>query len=210
MRAWAVPIMIGGNMADKMRSREREPETIPTNTRQYDPKCYDFIVDELDRAANGRIVVRAKERFWDVHRQANSMRYLSPHEPDLQDTATQSWEVFLQIFSERSGRHRHQGGLVIFILEGKGWTVIDGERHDWEAGDLLLLPMKPGGVEHQHFNEDPNHPVKWIALLYWPFFIHAGSETTQIETSPIFDAMIAKVADRENSLFTPVNSKEKR
>ena len=55
-----------------------------------------------------------------MHRQANSKRYLSPLEPELEDTATHDWEVFLQIFPERSGRHRHQGGLVIFILEGEG------------------------------------------------------------------------------------------
>ena len=44
----------------------------------------------------------------------------------------------------RSGKHRHQGGLVIYVLEGKGYSIVDGERKDWEKGDLVLLPMKPG------------------------------------------------------------------
>ena len=106
--------------------REAEPEQ--DNTRLYEPKVYDYAVQEMDRAANGRIVVKARDRMWDMHRQSNSKLYLSPLEPDLQDTATQDWEVFLNVFPEKSGRHRHQGGLVIFILEGKGHTIIDQTR----------------------------------------------------------------------------------
>src|SRR5439155_811034 len=75
------------------------------------------------------------------------------------------WNVFVQDIRVHSGKHRHQGGLVIYIMEGEGYSVVDGERHDWEAGDLLLLPVKKGGVEHQHFNKDDAHPAKWIAFI---------------------------------------------
>jgi len=92
---------------------------------------------------------------------------------------------------------------VIFILEGKGHTIIDGVRHDWEAGDLMLLKMTPGGVEHQHFNDDPERPAKWMALIYWPFFDVGGSEITQLENSPLYDAYMAKLADRERALEEP-------
>lgn len=189
-------------MAEQVRTRERDGEADVADTRLYEPKYYEFVVRELERASKGRIVVRASERLWDMHKQANSKRYLSPHEPELADTATQEWECFLQVFPERSGKHRHQGGLVIFVLEGTGHTVIDGERHDWTAGDLMLLPMTPGGVEHQHFNHDPKSPAKWIALLYWPFFTHGGSETTQIETSPLYDAWMAKEKEKD-AAFSP-------
>jgi len=96
-------------MGDKTRQREREAEATTADTRLYEPKLYEYVIDELDRAMHGRIIIHAKERLWDVHRQANSKRYLSPHEPDLDDTATHQWEVFLQIFPDRSGKHRHQG-----------------------------------------------------------------------------------------------------
>jgi hypothetical protein len=184
-------------VAEQSRTRERESEAEEANTRLYEPQIYDYAVKELDRAAHGRIVVKARDRKWDMHRQANSKRYLSPLEPDLQDTATQDWECFLQVFPERSGRHRHQGGLVIFILEGKGHTIIDQTRYEWEAGDLMLLKMRRGGVEHQHFNHDPEKPAKWIALMYWPFYDYGGSEITQLENSPLFDKWMAKVAERE-------------
>jgi gentisate 1,2-dioxygenase len=187
-------------VADRVRSREREAEAEDAGTRLYEPQIYDYAVKEMDRAAHGRIVVKAKERFWDMHRQANSKRYLSPFEPELQDTATHSWEAFLQVFPEKSGRHRHQGGLILFVLEGTGHTVIDGVRHDWEAGDMMLLKMSPGGVEHQHFNHDPEKPAKWIALIYLPFYDHGGSEITQLENSPLYDKWMAKLAERDANL----------
>jgi mannose-6-phosphate isomerase-like protein (cupin superfamily) len=172
--------------------RAAEPEPEEGDTRLYEPKIYEHSFKVHDRMRNGRVVVRDGERQWDMHRQANSKRYLSPLEPDLQDTCLQSWEVFRQVFPERSGRHRHQGGLVIFILAGKGYSVYDGERHDWEAGDLLLLPMTPGGIEHQHFNTDPEQPAEWIAFIYWPFFDHGGCEIIQIDSSPLYEAYIAR------------------
>jgi len=89
---------------------------------------------------------------------------------------------------ERSGKHRHQGGLVIYVIIGKGYSVVDGERVDWQAGDLLLLPIKPGGVEHQHFNLQPGQDCRWIAFSYMPFFDHVASEFTQTELSPLFKA----------------------
>ena len=197
-------------MTDRTRAREREPEAEEENVRLYEPRDYQQAAADLVRAATGRIVVKAKERPWDLHRQAKSKRFLSPFEPELADTARLEWDVFLQTFTERSGKHRHQGGLVIFILEGKGHTIIDGVRHDWEAGDLMLLKMTPGGVEHQHFNDDPTHPARWMALVYWPFFDVGGSEITQLENSPLYDAYMAKLAERERALEGPKQGKPRR
>jgi hypothetical protein len=185
-------------LAEFTRTREAEPEPQPGTTRLYEPQVYEYAIGVRERQRNGRVVVRDQDRPWDMHRQANSKRFLSPLEPELQDTITQDWEVFVNSFSERSGKHRHQGGVVIFVLEGKGYTIVDGERHDWEAGDLLLLPMKPGGVEHQHFCSDPSNPVKWIAFLYWPFIYFGGMELTQLESSPQYERYMAELQARKN------------
>src|SRR5690242_9499378 len=67
-------------------------------------------------------------------------------------SALNQWLVFQHDIHTHSGKHRHQGGLAIFVLEGEGYTEVDGVRIDWEAGDLILLPIKPDGCEHQHFN----------------------------------------------------------
>jgi len=184
-------------MPEKTRTREREAEAEIGDSRLHYPKYRDYCAAELERSIVGRVVVRNRDTPWDVSPQAKAKRYLSPHEPELQDTALQDWEVFLQVIPERSGKHRHQGGLIIFVLEGRGHSIVANERHDWEAGDAMLLPLTPGGIEHQHFSDDAAHPAKWIAFLYWPFFNQGGSETTQLDTSPIYDAWLAREKEAE-------------
>src|SRR5204863_5154071 len=103
------------------------------------------------------------------------------------DTVLDDWIVFVNDIQVHSGKHKHQGGLVIFILEGEGYSIVEGERHDWEAGDLLLLPFKGGGgVEHQHFNKYENKPAKWIAFISSPLFFWGASEMVQLEEHPEF------------------------
>ncbi|MBI4522336.1 MAG: cupin domain-containing protein [Deltaproteobacteria bacterium] len=168
---------------------ERKESELSENMRIYDPENYHYAERWIRRQTEGAVVVRGKERPYDVHKQNVSRRYLSPCEPELADTVLQDWEVFLAKFTGRSGKHRHQGGLVIFILEGSGYSVLDGERFDWEAGDLVVLPLKPDRVEHQHF-ANPGEMVKWIAFIYWPFFNHAGCEITQMDACPLYEEVM--------------------
>jgi gentisate 1,2-dioxygenase len=47
-----------------------------------------------------------------------------------------------------TGKHYH-GEEAIYITKGKGCSVIDGVRYDWEEDSCLFIPF---GVPHQHFN----------------------------------------------------------
>src|SRR3990172_5569729 len=47
-----------------------------------------------------------------------------------------------------TGMH-YQGEEAIYITKGKGCSVIDGKRYDWEEDSCLFIPF---GVVHQHFN----------------------------------------------------------
>jgi gentisate 1,2-dioxygenase len=67
------------------------------------------------------------------------------------------------------------------VLRGHGYSVFDGERIDWKVGDVLVLPVKPGGVEHQHFNLDPSGSSEWIAFVFLPFLHATGSMLTQVK-----------------------------
>jgi gentisate 1,2-dioxygenase len=55
---------------------------------------------------------------------------------------TQTLACFLQrIRPGTKGRaHRHTSSAVYVVAEGSGRTVINGEAHDWEAGDVIALP----------------------------------------------------------------------
>ena len=165
-------------MAEKERERSRERER-----PQISP--YEIALENdqrfADRQTIGRIVIKPEECPHELTRQGILRYYLDPTIPD---TPLQNWYVFTHEVRTRSGKHRHQGGLVIYVIEGRGYSVVDGQRIDWKKGDLLLLPVRPGGVEHQHFNSDPGHPALWMAFINVPMREHVASQVQQSEASP--------------------------
>lgn len=139
--------------------------------------------EDVARRNDGPIVVRRSDRELFQARQGKLLFYLCPN--NHPDTALQAWRVFIQEIRTCSGKHRHAGGLTIFVLEGHGYTIVDGERWDWKKGDLVLLPMKVGGVEHQHFNlGPPEKPAVWIAMINMAIHDYLASDLEQIENSP--------------------------
>lgn len=138
--------------------------------------------EQLKRYQEGKVVVKGRERPLERTRQGWLRYYL--HNFLFHDTALKDWRIFVHEIYTHSGKHTHQGGLVIFILDGEGYTVVDGEKVEWKKGDLILLPVKPGGVEHQHFNINPNKPVRWLAMIYAPYQDAIAHFLEQKEESP--------------------------
>lgn len=58
-----------------------------------------------------------------------------------------------------TGKHAH-GEEAIFIVQGKGFTVLDGQRYDWDAGSCLFMPY---GSVHQHFNSGEEE-VRYLSM----------------------------------------------
>lgn len=105
-----------------------------------------------------------KER--DLPLEKNSMGYMRWYmHPGIKDTVLNTLIFFQQEIppGSRSGRLRFQGGQVIMILEGRGYTVIDGVKHAWKAGDVLNLPLRSDGITVQHFNTDTDLTAKFVA-----------------------------------------------
>lgn len=136
------------------------------------------------RSRTAKIVVRRDDRREEMTRQGRLRYYLN--RTVLHDTVLKDWNVFTHELRTRSGKHRHQGGLVLYVIDGKGYTVVDGQRLDWEAGDLILLPIQPGGVEHQHFNLNGDTPSFWMAYIYKPFHDEVAHGMEQREEAPEF------------------------
>ena len=137
--------------------------------------------ENAERNMTGRIVCRFDECEQVVTRQGRLRTYLGL---TIKDTPLQNWIVFTHEIRTLSGKHRHQGGLVIYVIDGRGYSVVDGERVNWEKGDLVLLPLREKGVEHQHFNADPDKPAVWIAFINKNMQDYVASEITQTEVSP--------------------------
>ena len=137
----------------------------------------DYFQSMLRRAETGRVLLRADDLVWERNRHALLGYYMHPF---ITDTALHSMQLFLNVIKQHGGMHRHQGGVVIFVLEGQGYTIADEQQVDWEAGDLILLPMRPGGVAHQHINTDPDKPSRWLAFISNAFREHSGYEIVQL------------------------------
>jgi quercetin dioxygenase-like cupin family protein len=177
-----------------MMNRERERE------RDLYAEVMAYTRRERERQSTGRVVVRGQDCPWRQERQAYVKYYLWPSRYSglPAETPVDDWAVFAQLISVHSGRHRHQGGLAIYILEGEGYSEIDGARYDWAAGDLLMLPLKPGGVEHQHFNRRESVPAKWVAFINAALYDWGGSELVQTRDHPGWRGAAARswTADR--------------
>ena len=169
-------------MAEQDRVRERERPPIADNNYERNMRQRK---EFIERNATGQVVIKRSDRQLFQARQGKLLYYLCPN--NHPETPLQHWRVFIQEIRTCSGKHRHAGGLVIFVLDGLGYTIVDGERWDWKKGDLVLLPMKVGGVEHQHFNlGPPEKPAVWMAIINMPIHDYLASDLEQIENSPDF------------------------
>jgi quercetin dioxygenase-like cupin family protein len=72
---------------------------------------------------------------------------------------------------DRTRKHRHTYETIAYILKGKGYSVVDGVRVDWEAGDALLVPR---WTWHQHFNLSETEPAEFLGAENAPMLQNLG------------------------------------
>lgn len=60
--------------------------------------------------------------------------------------------------------HRHSWDAIGFVVEGSGWTEVDGRRHDWRPWDTIYLP---GWSWHRHGNKS-DKPAKYVTFSVQP------------------------------------------
>lgn len=162
------------------RTVERERDRDAPGHSFYEA-VFSKMAERRRQAREGTIVLKGSEMPWQENRQGKIGYYL--HD-EVKDTALQDWRVFAHEIHNHSGRHTHQGGLVLYVSKGRGYTVVNGVKEEWAEGDLILLPVLPGGCEHQHFNEDPNEPSEWVAFIFVPLQYATGALFEQKENSP--------------------------
>ena len=58
--------------------------------------------------------------------------------------------IFEESPHSKSHSHTHTEAML-YVLEGRGYSMIDGKRVDWEEGDAVHVP--PRMTVHEHFND---------------------------------------------------------
>jgi gentisate 1,2-dioxygenase len=182
--------MAGGVMSSDTRKKRslQSPLGLPPADRQENLLEWLYALRDHQRkhVRNGAWLIKGKAVPWENNRQGRMQWYLHPA---LEDTAIRSMMFFRQEIPprSRSGAQRSPGGQVIYIIQGRGYTLLDGVRHDWEEEDVVNIPIRADGVTVQHVNIDKVDPVIMICAdlnLADLVGLDRGSEFEQVEDAP--------------------------
>jgi quercetin dioxygenase-like cupin family protein len=72
---------------------------------------------------------------------------------------------------QKTHLHRHTYETVLYVIEGKGWTRVEDEIVEWEAGDAVYIPS---WAWHQHQNLSNDQSAKYIACENAPQLQNLG------------------------------------
>jgi quercetin dioxygenase-like cupin family protein len=169
-------------------------------TRKAESNYYEEKLREsekrIEKNTQKRKIIKPETMPWENSRQG-TMKHLFNEKMDVQ---IESVDAYMQLIppGSRSGKHRHMSEEYIFVLEGKGydlhwdvdfelgdkytWKVdVTPSRWEWEQGDSIYIP--PSTV-HQHFNADPEKPVRFISATSRMVSYIGFDDLEQIENAP--------------------------
>jgi quercetin dioxygenase-like cupin family protein len=110
-------------------------------------------IDEKARRLSGHAHPKAGKG---AHRHAGIWILMGGSESPSDETngfrakATAMTNIFEETPHSSSHKHTHTEAML-YVLEGRGYSLIDGKRYDWEEGDAVHVP--PRMTEHEHFND---------------------------------------------------------
>lgn len=169
-------------------------------------KYYQGLLDDAEqmpaRNAKRHKVVHPENMPWEMARQGLLKHLLN----ESMNTRIETVDAYMQIIppGSKSGKHRHLAEECVYVLEGRGydlhqdcdveitdtyhWKPQDEvKRYEWEAGDVIYIP--PNTI-HQHFNADPDRPVRLISSINRIFKYCGLNDLEQIENAPEFDPSV--------------------
>ncbi len=134
-------------------------------------------------------VIRGKGLPLEVNRMGLHRWYLHPA---LENAAMRTILLWIQEIPPmgKSGKQKTSGGRLHYVLQGRGYTVVDGVKHEWEQGDLIMIPMKPKGAIHQHFNADDKLTARLACTepnLIDSLGVDMGAGFEQLENAPEYE-----------------------
>jgi quercetin dioxygenase-like cupin family protein len=172
---------------------------------------YQALLDDAEAApvrnSKRKKVVHPSEMPWEMSRQGILKHLLN----EQMNTRMESVDAYMQLIppGSRSGKHRHLAEECVYVLEGRGydlhqdcdveitdtyhWKPQDEvKRYEWEAGDVIYIP--PNTI-HQHFNADPERPVRLISAINRIYRKFGLNDLEQIEDAPEYQPGVTLTAE---------------
>jgi quercetin dioxygenase-like cupin family protein len=72
---------------------------------------------------------------------------------------------------QQSGQHRHSYETIMYITSGRGYTMIEDRRVDWQAGDAVYVPV---WAWHYNVNLSLEEVACYVSCDNAPQLHHAG------------------------------------
>jgi quercetin dioxygenase-like cupin family protein len=174
-------------------------------------QLYQDLLDDATAAparnAKRKKVVHPQEMPWEMARQGLLKHLLN----EQMNTRMETVDAYMQIIppGSRSGKHRHLAEECLYVLEGRGydlhqdcdveitdtyhWKAQDEvKRYEWEAGDMIYIP--PNTI-HQHFNADPERPVRLISAINRIYEKFGLNDLEQLEDAPEYQPGMVLTAE---------------
>jgi mannose-6-phosphate isomerase-like protein (cupin superfamily) len=139
---------------------------VPPETSQYYPDgsravihIEDAPVDDISYHPQGNIAASKNQHDF--------LQYLVVPKNGFRAQSVAVTNQWIEPPFHHSGRHAHLEA-VVYAVEGKGTTDMQGKAVSWEAGDVLYVP--PAMWEHEHVNDNPNRIVQLrigFLIRYW-------------------------------------------
>jgi quercetin dioxygenase-like cupin family protein len=177
----------------------------------------DLLDDATERPARDskrKKIVRPNEMPWEMSKQGLLKHLLN----EQMNTRIETVDAYMQIIppESKSGKHRHLAEECLYVLEGKGYDLhqdcdveitdtyhwkpqAEVKRFEWEAGDVIYIP--PNTI-HQHFNADPEKPVRLISAINRIYKYCGLNDLEQIENAPEYDPSVKLNADVVHTYLT--------
>jgi quercetin dioxygenase-like cupin family protein len=163
-------------------------------------KLYQALLDDAAgapvRNAKRKKIVHPQDMPWEMSRQGLLKHLLN----EAMNTRMETVDAYMLVLApgSRSGRHRHLAEECLYVLEGRGYDLhqdcdveitdtyhwkpqAELKRYEWEAGDVIYIP--PNTI-HQHFNADPERPVRLISATNRIYKACGLNDLEQLEDAP--------------------------
>lgn len=172
---------------------------------------YQQLLDDAEAAparnAARKKVVHPDEMPWEMSRQGLLKHLIN----EGMNTRMETLDAYMQIVppGSKSGKHRHLAEEIVYVLEGRGYDqhqdcdveIVDGYRwtpqekiqtFEYESGDVIYIP--PNTI-HQHFNADPDRPLRLISCINRIFKKSGLNDLEQIDNAPEYQPGKVLTAD---------------
>lgn len=79
-----------------------------------------------------------------------------------------------QVFEpgEHNKPHRHTNTALSIIVKGEGYSIVDGEKIEWKAGDVFIAPP---WTDHEHCNTSETEQAMFFTIQDVPVVSMMGT-----------------------------------